>query len=303
MRSFRVKNENIMESSYNCNHFRLSPEMMAGNGSRSGSAAVGCAPGLSPHSHSQQQHPSASSSTTSSMHKPSAGGVVDIHSEYDLTLAHHHQQQHHHQHHQLSHIQSNSNHQNSLTHHHQSHLNSSDPPGTGILESVEDYSDHKHSISDFNNEGLGETRSLVDIMHHQYNTSQHHQQQQLSGPGGMMTAVDMDDLEQDDLPACAFANLGTQQGAPGNGGRMDLAGGAVSSPPSSSAQGGNHFGVTGTIEFPLLLYFLSILIFHIQSGLASISKLYVRCTSKKNCVNKMDFTLCWGNVEHILKSP
>lgn len=244
-----------MESPYNCNHFRLSPEMITGcgGGGGTGAAAIGCASsssGLSPHSHSQQLHPSVSSSTTSSMHK--AGGSVDIHSEYDLTLTHHHQQ--HHQHHHLSHIQSNNNRESGLTHHHRSHLNTGADPG-GIVHhphhQTEEYCDsktgvHHHLISDFDSEGIGETRSLIDIMHHQYASSQQQQQQQMSGQGGMMTSVDMDDLEHEDLPACAFANMNTQQQGSVGGGRMELAGGTVSSPPSTSAQqGGNHFGVTG----------------------------------------------------------
>ncbi|ODM98177.1 Helix-loop-helix protein 13, partial [Orchesella cincta] len=192
-----------MDSSYNCDHFRLSPDTVTSNS------------GPSPHSHSHS-HPSVSSATTCSLHK--AGGSLDIHSEYDLSLTHHH--------HHLPHIQSNSNHQNSLTH--RSNLGSNTP---------EEFCESVHAISDYSCE---QNERSQNIMHHQYAS----QQQQMSTQVGM-TPVEMEDLEQDDLPACAFANM--NQGPT----RMELAGGNVA---STSGQGGNHhFGVTdesGRIEGP-----------------------------------------------------
>lgn len=196
-----------MESPYNCNHFRLSPEMMTNSAGTSSSA------GLSPLS-----HPSVASSTTSSLLK--TGGSVDIHSEYDhLNVSHHLHHHHHNPHHHHSHsIQGNNANQS-----HHTLLRSN----TAVGE--EEYGENSDNFNSEHNE----TRSLSDIMHHQYTP----QQQQLSTQGGM-TPLDMDDLEQEDLPACAFANMNQQS----TGGRMDL---ASSSIPSTSSTQGGHFGVTG----------------------------------------------------------
>ncbi|CAL8110444.1 unnamed protein product [Orchesella dallaii] len=193
-----------MDIPYGCDHFRLSPETVTSNS------------GPSPHSHSHS-HPSVSSSTTSSLHK--AGGSLDIHSEYDLSLAHHHH------HHHLPHIQSNSNHQNSLTH--RSNLGSNTP---------DEFCESVHAISDY---GCEQNERSQNIMHHQYASPP----QQMSTQVGM-TQGEMEDLEQDDLPACAFANM--NQGPS----RMELAGGNVA---STSGQGGSHhFGVaeSGRMEGP-----------------------------------------------------